>query len=52
MTDKPEALRLADLLAEYLGAEHPAVRAISAELRRLYAENESLRAALAKAENK
>jgi hypothetical protein len=36
MTDQPEALRLTDLLVEYLGADHPAVRAISAELRRLY----------------
>ena len=44
MTEQPEALRLADLLVEYLGAEHPAVRAISAELRRLHEENESLRA--------
>jgi hypothetical protein len=43
---KDEALRLADLLAEYLGADHPAVRAISAELRRLHAdaeESEALR---------
>ena len=38
MTTQPNALRLADLLAEYLGANHPAVRAISAELRRLHAE--------------
>ena len=42
MTTQPEALRLADLLAEYLGADHPAVRAISAELRRLHAENDRL----------
>ena len=42
MTTQPEALRLADLLVEYLGADHPAVRAISAELRRLHADNERL----------
>jgi len=42
MTKQPEALRLADLLVEYLGADHPAVRAISAELRRLHADNERL----------
>lgn len=42
MSTQPEALRKADLLAEYLGADHPAVRAISAELRRLHAENELL----------
>ncbi len=42
MTTQPEALRLADLLAEYLGADHPAVRAISAELRRLHEVNAEL----------
>lgn len=39
MSEQSEALRLAELLAEYLGADHPAVRAISAELRRLEEEN-------------
>ncbi len=37
MSAQSEPLRLAELLAEYLGADHPAVRAISAELRRLSA---------------
>ena len=49
MTQQSEALRRADLLAEYLGADHPAVRAISAELRRLHHNNQVLKNALWKA---
>jgi hypothetical protein len=46
MSEQPEALRKADLLVEYLGADHPAVRAISAELRRLHTLNGELLEAL------
>jgi ATP-dependent protease HslVU (ClpYQ) peptidase subunit len=45
MTTKPEAIRLADELADYSEGPYTAVvlEQAAAELRRLYAENEDLR---------
>jgi hypothetical protein len=44
MTDQPEALRLADALEAFWGADlgHDRERQAAAELRRLHAENERL----------
>lgn len=48
MNEKPESLRLAGLL-EYYGSNELSAK-VAAELRRLYAENEKLRAVLEEAE--
>lgn len=50
MSEKPEALRLADELTRYLGCGGTASQA-AAELRRLAAENEALRKAYWKMRN-
>ena len=49
MNEKPEALRLADWLDAYDHEQHAITKA-AAELRRLHAENEKLRAVLEEAE--